>query len=116
MKPFFKKIKSKGTKTITNTSGKDIISLLKMNKREQGPFEVKFRRELYKIINSPEIKDIFTLVLLNLFLSRKTTSQNTDQIVHIKDICNLLWKEFIDIYQKEGLEEAISTIFTRYES
>ena len=87
-----------------------------MKKIEQEPFEVQFRAELFTIINSPEVKDTFKKILSELFLSQKTTSQNTDQMIHINTICNLIWKEFIDIYQRDGLEEAIQTIFKRYES
>jgi hypothetical protein len=120
MKPFFKQIKSKGTKTITNIDGEDTILLMRvmsfmMKQMKQGPYEIKVREYMFQKINTLEVKYKFKEILTDLFISQKTTSQNTSQMVNINTLCDKIWEEFIDLYKKQGLETAIYIIFKRYE-
>lgn len=117
MKPFLKQIKVK--KPIGINIKDTTSNSLKKKLREQGPFELSFRKLLYREIReNKNLEIMFREVLMNLFTSQQRTSRfnlKTSELVQMSSFCKTIWDEFITLCDTKGIEKAISIIFKRYE-
>lgn len=87
---------------------------------KQGPYQEEFSKYLYKLINTEQTKQVFKERLHKLFLHKYAINYTIrggrmNNTIHLNNLLNVIWDEFIDIVKNKGIDTAIYIIFNRYE-